>query len=142
MNQKWAEGPKTYLGLMSSGFPNLFIITGPGSPAVLSNVIVSIEQHVEWIADYIAHLEASSVIATEADATAQEEWARHVTDIASETLYPAASSWYLGANIPGKPRVFMPYIGGVGTYRTLCDQLAAAGYEGFTHTRRPGREPA
>jgi cyclohexanone monooxygenase len=131
LNQKWAEGPKTYLGLMSAGFPNLFIITGPGSPSVLSNMIVSIEQHVDWISDCVAHMRASGFEAIEAEKHAEDNWVAHVNEVAHATLYPQANSWYMGANIPGKPQVFMPYIGGVGTYRRICDDIAAKGYEGF-----------
>src|SRR6195256_5415695 len=114
LNQKWAEGPKTYLGLMSAGFPNLFIITGPGSPSVLSNMIVSIEQHVDWITDCIRYLRDRGISAIDATATAEEEWVDHVREVGETTLYPLANSWYMGSNVAGKPRVFMPYIGGVG----------------------------
>ncbi|QPF89695.1 flavin-containing monooxygenase [Bradyrhizobium commune] len=131
LNQKWAEGPKTYLGLMSAGFPNLFIITGPGSPSVLSNMIVSIEQHVDWIADGLVHLRRQGMATIEAGSEAEERWVAHVNEVAAGTLYPQANSWYMGANIPGKPRIFMPYIGGVGVYRRICDEVAAKGYEGF-----------
>jgi cyclohexanone monooxygenase len=135
LNQKWAEGPKTYLGLMSAGFPNLFIITGPGSPSVLSNMIVSIEQHVDWIADVVAYMRDRGLDTMEAEAAAEEKWVAHVNEVAYTTLYPQANSWYMGANIPGKPRVFMPYIGGVGPYRQICNEVAAKGYEGFAMTR-------
>jgi len=131
LNQKWAEGPKTYLGLMSAGFPNLFIITGPGSPSVLSNMIVSIEQHVEWIADCIGWMRDRGLEAIEAKQDAEEKWVAHVNEVAHTTLYPQANSWYMGANIPGKPRIFMPYIGGVGPYRQICNEVVAKGYEGF-----------
>jgi cyclohexanone monooxygenase len=131
LNQKWAEGPKTYLGLMSAGFPNLFIITGPGSPSVLSNMIVSIEQHVDWIADALSHMRKHGLEAIEADRGAEEKWVAHVNEVAHGTLYPQANSWYMGANVPGKPRIFMPYIGGVGVYRQICNDVAAKGYEGF-----------
>jgi cyclohexanone monooxygenase len=134
LNRKWAEGPKTYLGLMSAGFPNLFIITGPGSPSVLSNMIVSIEQHVDWIANCIAHMRARGFEAMEANKDAEDKWVAHVNEVAHATLYPQANSWYMGANIPGKPQVFMPYIGGVGVYRRICDEVAANGYEGFAMT--------
>ncbi len=134
LNQKWAEGPKTYLGLMSAGFPNLFIITGPGSPSVLSNMIVSIEQHVDWISDCIGHMRAQGYEAMEADKDAEDKWVAHVNEVAYTTLYPQANSWYMGANVPGKPRIFMPYIGGVGPYRKICDEVAAKGYEGFAMT--------
>ncbi|HLX16513.1 MAG TPA: NAD(P)/FAD-dependent oxidoreductase [Bradyrhizobium sp.] len=134
LNQKWAEGPKTYLGLMSGGFPNLFIITGPGSPSVLSNMIVSIEQHVDWIADCLAFMRDRGLETMEATRDAEDNWVAHVNEVARQTLYPQANSWYMGANIPGKPRLFMPYIGGVGIYRGICDDVAAKGYEGFAMT--------
>src|SRR5205807_2583955 len=135
LNQKWAEGPKTYLGLMSVGFPNLFVITGPGSPSVLSNMIVSIEQHVDWIADCIAYLRAQRLARIDATVDAEDAWVAHVNEVGHATLYPLAKSWYMGANVPGKPRIFMPYIGGVGVYRQKCDDVAAKGYVGFTLSR-------
>jgi len=129
--EAWADGPRTYLGLAVSGFPNLFTITGPGSPSVLSNMPVSIEQHVEWIADCLAHLEAVGADVVEATPEAEAGWVDHVNGVADFTLFPLADSWYIGANVPGKPRVFMPYVGGVGPYRQICDDVAAKGYEGF-----------
>jgi cyclohexanone monooxygenase len=135
LNRKWAEGPKTYLGLMSAGFPNLFIITGPGSPSVLSNMIVSIEQHVDWIADCLAFMRARGHAIIEATREAEEKWVVHVNEVADMTLYPQANSWYMGANIPGKPRIFMPYIGGVGAYRRICDEVAEKDYRGFAMRR-------
>ncbi|OIQ72077.1 phenylacetone monooxygenase [mine drainage metagenome] len=131
LNRKWAEGPRTYLGLMSEGFPNLFIITGPGSPSVLSNMIVSIEQHVDWIADAVAFMRDRGLDTMEASREAEDRWVAHVNEVAHMTLYPQANSWYMGANIPGKPRIFMPYIGGVGVYRRICNDVAAKDYEGF-----------
>jgi cyclohexanone monooxygenase len=131
LKDKWGEGPKTYLGVAVAGFPNLFAITGPGSPSVLSNMIVSIEQHADWIADCIAYLREQHRTRIEATAEAESEWVQHVNDVGHATLYPQANSWYMGANIPGKPRMFMPYIGGVGVYRQKCDEVAAKGYEGF-----------
>jgi cation diffusion facilitator CzcD-associated flavoprotein CzcO len=131
LRDKWEAGPRTYLGLMTAGFPNLFMITGPGSPSVLSNMIVSIEQHVDWIADCIGHLNTRQLDCIEATYDAENNWVDHVNEVAFKTLYPSANSWYMGANIPGKPRVFMPYIGGVGNYRETCDKIAADGYEGF-----------
>jgi cation diffusion facilitator CzcD-associated flavoprotein CzcO len=125
----WAEGPKAYLGLAVAGFPNMFLITGPGSPSVLSNMINSIEQHVEWIADCIGYMREHRATRIAADPDAQEAWVAHVRKVADKTLFPRAASWYMGANIPGKPRVFMPYIGR--GYRQKCDDVAAAGYEGF-----------
>jgi cyclohexanone monooxygenase len=135
LKDAWAGGPRTYLGLAVAGFPNLFAITGPGSPSVLSNMIVSIEQHVDWIADCIDRMRAQGHATIEATDAAQEGWVAHVNEIGHATLYPRANSWYMGANIPGKPRVFMPYIGGVGAYRQICDGVAARGYEGFTLAR-------
>jgi cyclohexanone monooxygenase len=134
LNQKWAAGPKTYLGLMSEGFPNLFLITGPGSPSVLSNMLVSIEQHVDWISDCLAFMRERNHTIIEATTEAEEKWVAHVNEVANMTLYPQANSWYMGANIPGKPRIFMPYIGGVGAYRQICDEVAAKGYRGFAMT--------
>ncbi|MFL6790408.1 MAG: flavin-containing monooxygenase [Bradyrhizobium sp.] len=131
LNQKWTEGPRTYLGLMSAGFPNLFIITGPGSPSVLSNMIVSIEQHVDWISDCLNFMRDRGLDTMEAKKDAEDNWVAHVNEVAYTTLYPQANSWYMGANIPGKPRIFMPYIGGVGPYRQICNDVAVKGYEGF-----------
>ncbi|MBN9015328.1 MAG: NAD(P)/FAD-dependent oxidoreductase, partial [Rhizobiales bacterium] len=134
LNAKWEAGPRTYLGLMSEGFPNLFVITGPGSPSVLSNMIVSIEQHVDWIADCLDYMRANDLDSMEATCAAEDNWVAHVNEVAHGTLYPQANSWYMGANVPGKPRIFMPYIGGVGVYRRICSDVAAKGYEGFTMT--------
>jgi cyclohexanone monooxygenase len=131
LGQKWEAGPRTYLGLAVAGFPDLFLVTGPGSPSVLSNMIVSIEQHVDWIADCITYLRAHDQDSIEATVAAEDAWVGHVNEVGHITLYPQANSWYMGANIPGKPRVFMPYIGGVGAYRQKCDEVAANGYEGF-----------
>ena len=119
---------------MTAGFPNLFMITGPGSPSVLSNMMVSIEQHVDWIADCMAYLRTRGLDCIEATQAAEDAWVAHVNEVADTTLYPQANSWYMGANIPGKPRVFMPYIGGVGAYRENCDEIAAEGYRGFALT--------
>jgi cyclohexanone monooxygenase len=131
LKEKWAEGPRTYLGLMAAGFPNLFTITGPGSPSVLSNMIVSIEQHVDWITACIAELRARGAVTIEAEVEAEEDWVTHVREVAERTLFPRANSWYVGANVPGKPRVVLPYIGGVPEYRRKCDDIAARGYPGF-----------
>lgn len=134
LREKWAEGPRTYLGIAIAGFPNLFTITGPGSPSVLSNMMVSIEQHVDWIADCLAQMHAEHLHVIEATFEAENDWVAHVNEVADATLYPLATSWYTGANIPGKPRIFMPYVGGVGAYRTKCDEIAARNYEGFKRT--------
>ena len=127
-------GMAAYKGTTIAGFPNLFIVTGPGSPSVLSNMIVSIEQHVDWIADCITHLREQNHASIEATVEAEDAWVEHVNEVGHMTLYPLADSWYMGANIPGKPRMFMPYIGGVGVYREKCDEVAAKGYEGFQLT--------
>jgi cyclohexanone monooxygenase len=136
LKEKWEAGPLTYLGLMTAGFPNLFMITGPGSPSVLSNMMVSIEQHVEWITDCLSHLKGRGMATIEAMPQAEADWVVHVNKVAHKTLYPQANSWYMGANIPGKPRVFMPYIGGVDVYADKCDEVAAKGYEGFRIAER------
>jgi cyclohexanone monooxygenase len=134
LKETWRAGPRTYLGLGSAGFPNLFMITGPGSPSVLSNMVVSIEQHVDWVTGAIAHLDRKGLRLIEPTQEAQDAWVAHVNLVASYTLHPKADSWYMGANVPGKPRVFMPYAGGVGEYRKKCDEVAARGYEGFVLT--------
>jgi cyclohexanone monooxygenase len=131
MRQAWADGPRAHLGLMVAGFPNMFMITGPGSPSVLSNMIVSIEQHVDWVSDLLAHMQARGLTRVEPTAEAQDAWVAHVNEVAHRTLYPQANSWYMGANVPGKPQLFMPYVGGVGSYRERCDAIAAEGYPGF-----------
>ena len=131
LRDKWSEGPRTYLGLAAAGFPNMFLVTGPGSPSVLSNMVCSIEQHIDWIADCIGYLRDRELQTIEATAEAEETWVAHVAEVAEMTLFPRANSWYVGANIPGKPRVFMPYLGGVGAYRTHCEGVAQSGYEGF-----------
>ncbi|MEO6029790.1 MAG: NAD(P)/FAD-dependent oxidoreductase [Candidatus Binatia bacterium] len=130
LREKWAEGPRTYLGLASAGFPNFFIITGPGSPSVLSNMVPSIEQHANWIAACVAWMDARGLRRIEASPEAEDAWVAHVNEVADGTLYPSCNSWYLGSNIPGKPRVFMPYLG-FPAYVQKCDQVAAGGYEGF-----------
>ena len=128
----WAAGPRSYLGLQVPGFPNLFTMTGPGSPSVLTNMPVAIEQHAEWITDCIGHLRERGLDRIEATPDAAESWGTEVNRAASATLLPlASSSWYLGANVPGKPRVFMPYAGGMAHYRGICERVAARGYDGF-----------
>src|SRR5262245_39461165 len=132
--QEWEHGPQTYLGLVAAGYPNLFMITGPQSPSVLSNMPVSIEQHVEWITECIAHMRRNKLATIEATAQAQDAWGAHVTEVVSATLMPTANSWYMGANIDGKARRFLPYLGpeGVGGYRRKCSEIAEKGYDGFT----------
>ena len=131
LKDKWSEGPKTYLGLQVAGFPNMFMITGPGSPSVLSNMPVSIEQHIGWIGDFLQYMREHDIEAAEANADAEATWVSHVNEAAEPTMFMLANSWYLGANIPGKPRVFMPYAGGVGNYRKKCNEISDSGYEGF-----------
>jgi cyclohexanone monooxygenase len=131
LKQKWEDGPRTYLGLMCAHFPNMFMVTGPGSPSVLSNMHVSIEQDVNWISDCLGWLREHRVERMEATQQAEDNWVLHGIEVANKTLYPKAASWYMGANIEGKPRVFMPYIGGVNAYREKCASIAANGYEGF-----------
>jgi cyclohexanone monooxygenase len=130
LKEQWAAGPRTYLGLSVAGFPNLFTISGPGSPSVLTNMLPSIEQHVNWIADCIQYMREHQYTCIEATLPAQDEWVAHVNAIANMTLYPSCNSWYLGANIPGKPRVFMPYIG-FPMYVEKCNAVVAEGYKGF-----------
>ncbi|MEU7819133.1 NAD(P)/FAD-dependent oxidoreductase [Pseudonocardia sp. NPDC049154] len=132
LKEKWGEGPRSYLGLSVAGFPNMFTITGPSSPSVLSNMMVSIEQHVDWVTDCIQWMRDNGVEELDATPEAEDEWVRHVEEVGDTTLYPTADSWYMGSNVPGKPRVFMAYIGGVGVYRERCDDVAAKGYEGYT----------
>lgn len=127
---KWSAGPITYLGLGTNGFPNFFTITGPGSPSVLTNMVTSIEQHVDWIANCFDFMQRNGHATIEATRQAEEAWVSHVNEIADETLYPTCNSWYLGANVPGKPRVFMPHIG-FPPYVEKCNEVVAAGYEGF-----------
>jgi cyclohexanone monooxygenase len=129
--EKWSAGPVTYLGLAAAGFPNLFVIAGPGSPSLLSNVIVSIEQHVDWLAGLLEAAEARGASEVEVTSEAEKEWVDHVSARAEDTLYPQARSYYMGDEVPGKPRVFMPYVGGVRGYRRICENVAAGGYSGF-----------
>ncbi len=131
LEEQWTGGPRTYLGLMVAGLPNLFMVTGPQSPGVKSQMILSIEMHVDWIAECLERMRRNGQRRIVATAKAQEEWVNHVREVAEATLYPQANSWYMGANIPGKPRVFMPYVGGVHTYKKVCDEVVAKGYEGF-----------
>ena len=131
LREKWHAGPRTYLGLMSAGFPNLFMITGPGSPSVKGNMLNSLEQHVDFITETLVHLRDTNMSTIEASREAEDEWVEHVQVTANNTLFPRANSWYMGANIPGKPRLFMPYIGGVGRYREICEEVVAERYKGF-----------
>ena len=131
LKDRWSDGPKTYLGLQSAGFPNMFMITGPGSPSVLTNMPVAIEQHIEWISNFMHYMREHGIDAAEPDASSETAWESHVKESVEPTMYFLANSWYFGANIPGKPRVFTPYAGGMGNYRKRCDEIADNGYKGF-----------
>ncbi len=141
LTDDWEAGPYTMLGIMCAGFPNMFMITGPGSPGVKSQMILSCEQHVDWITDCLAFMRTEGHAAIEPTPDAQFDWTMHVKQVADQTLYPMAASWYMGANIPGKPRVFMPYVGGVNRYKAKCDAVAAEGYPGFTFTPASNSKP-
>jgi cation diffusion facilitator CzcD-associated flavoprotein CzcO len=132
VREKWEPGPRTYLGIMMAGFLNLFMITGPQSPGVKSQMILACEQHVDWIADCLQYMRGRGFSRIEAEPAAEDAWVRHNNEVADRTLYPLANSWYVGANIHGKPRVFMPYVGGVTAYKKKCDEIAVNGYEGFS----------
>ena len=134
LREHWRSGPLTYLGIATSGFPNMFILAGPGSPSLLGNVMVSIEQHVDWISELLTRSAEEGTPTIEADAAAEAAWVEHVNAAAAPTLYMEAASYYLGAEVPGKPRVFMPYAGGLRRYRRECDEVARDGYRGFTRT--------
>lgn len=134
LKERWSSGPRTYLGLTAAGFPNLFMITGPGSPSVLTNMLPSIEQNVDWIADCVGYMRENAIASIEASQTAEDEWVAHVADAAAGSLRNATNSWYLGANVPGKPRVFMPYAGGFPRYAAKCEEVARDGYRGFIAT--------
>ena len=135
LRDKWANGPITYLGLMSAGYPNLFVIAGPGSPSVLGNVVVSIEQHVEWLADLIEHVRTEKIVSIDVLPETEQKWVDEVNATADATLYPEGNSWYLGPRVPGQRRMFMPYAGGLRRYRRRCDQIAQNGYDGFVFTK-------
>jgi cation diffusion facilitator CzcD-associated flavoprotein CzcO/acetyl esterase/lipase len=140
LSDVWANGPQTYLGLTVAGFPNLFMITGPGSPSVLSNMVVSIEQHADWVVDRLIAMRTAAFTAIEATETAQAAWARHLADCSALTLHRLANTWYTGANVPGKAQGVMPYTGGVGPYRTLCNEVVSRGMLGFKLTGPNGAE--
>jgi cyclohexanone monooxygenase len=129
--EKWKAGPRAYLGLAMAKFPNLFTITGPGSPSVLTNMLPSIEQHVEWIADCLAYMKAHGHNRLEPSVAAEDAWLEHVGTVAGLSLRSTCGSWYIGANIAGKARVFMPYIGGFPAYVQKCEEVVARGYDGF-----------
>ena len=132
LKEVWQEGPKTFLGLQVPGFPNLFTITGPGSPSVLTNMPMAIEQHVEWIRDCIQFMIKKELTTIEARQNLAEKWGEEVNSVANKTLLPSVKhSWYLGANIPGKPRVFMPYAGGLPKYSKICDEIKENNFKDF-----------
>lgn len=139
LREKWAGGEqtRTYLGLSTAGFPNMFMLTGPESPSVLSNMMVSIEQHVEWVSDCINYLRENGTGIIEANVDAENNWSKNCREIAEPTLFTKTDSWYMGANIEGKARGFQIFLGGVGPYRQICDEVATKGYEGFTLTPEP-----
>ena len=129
--EAWANGAHAYLGLMVPSFPNLFLVTGPQSPAVLSNMMVSIEQHVEWIVGALEHARDESLVRFEVTPAAESEWLEHAAELGQIMVYRNANSWYVGGNIEGKPRTVLPYLGGVGPFRAKCEQVARDGYAGF-----------
>ncbi|MBT3534281.1 MAG: NAD(P)/FAD-dependent oxidoreductase [Rhodospirillaceae bacterium] len=132
LKDKWADGPRSNLGLMMADFPNMFMITGPQSPSVKAQMILACEQHTDWIVDCLTHMKSHGMTRIQTDKAAEDGWVHHNNEIAEGTLYPLANSWYMGANIPGKPKIFMPYVGGFDRYKRTCDEIAAKGYEGFT----------
>lgn len=134
LKEKYSAGPSAYLGITAAGFPNMYFVAQAGTPSVLSNVMVSIEQHVEWITDLIEHMRAAHLRRADVDETREAEWVAEVNRLANETLFPVGKSWYLGDNVEGKPRAFLVYLGGVGKYRDVCDEVAADGYRGFVLT--------
>jgi cyclohexanone monooxygenase len=136
LRDRWSAGPVTYLGLGTCGFPNLFAIAGPGSPSLLTNVLLSTEQHVDWIAGLLAHMERTGADEVEVDRAAEERWGTHVAERAAETVYPLAESYYMGDNVPGKPHVLLPYTGGFRGYQRILDKVQANGYEGFELRKR------
>ena len=131
LREGWAEGPRTYLGLGVDGFPNLFLVSGPGAPAVLANMVLHAEAHVNWIADAITFIDEHGYSAIEATSDAVDGWIGELNQRAEATLFPKANSWYMGANVPGKPRVFMLFLGGFAAYLDICDEVASSGYKGF-----------
>jgi cyclohexanone monooxygenase len=141
LKDEWRNGAEAYLGMAIAGFPNLFVITGPGSPSVLANMVLAGEQHVEWISELLRYSQANGIICIEADDHAQTQWAGQVTESAERTLYVKAESWYLGANVPGKPRRFLPYVDGFNTYSRICDKIAADGYVGLNLKRESQTTP-
>ena len=140
--EKWRAGPRAYLGIASAGFPNLFTITGPGSPSVLASMIQAIEQHVDWMADCMAHMRDVGAATIEPKREDEDAWVEHVTDVSTVSLRSTCSSWYVGTNIPGRPRVFMPYIGGFPVYVQKCNEVMSAGFDGFVLEGAPASNAA
>ena len=138
LRDAWAAGPAAYLGIAVAGFPNLFVITGPGSPSVLASVLLAIEQHVEWLSGLLGHAQRNGITRIEADGTAQLDWVKRVAEGAEKTLFTRGNSWYLGANVPGKPRVFMPFADGFCVYEKICNDIAAEGYTGLSSGKGHG----
>jgi cyclohexanone monooxygenase len=135
LRDHWAAGPRTYLGIGVAGFPNLFLITGPGSPSVLTNMVFSIEHHVRWIADLIDRMRADATEVVEPTERAEDDWVHRIAALAARSLYPETDSWFTGANVPGKPRAFMVYLGGAPAYAKECQAIVDAGYAGFEFSR-------
>jgi len=131
LSEKWRAGPRAYLGIASVGFPNLFMITGPGSPSVLASMIQAIEQHVDWLADCMGHMRDVGATTIEPTLKDEDAWVEHVNDVSKVSLRSTCSSWYVGTNIPGRPRVFMPYIGGFPVYVQKCNEVMSSGFDGF-----------
>ena len=142
LREVWADGPRTALGLAVAGFPNLFILNGPGSPSVLSNMVLTSEQQVNWVGDALVRAREDGVVALEAEESAQEAWDDHCSALANGSMMFEADSWYVGANIPGKPRVLLPYLGGLPRYMEECDKVAADDYRGFAKTAAASAEAA
>lgn len=137
LKEKWSDGPITQLGVGVAGFPNMLIVVGPGSPSLLSNVMVSIEEQIDWLADLMKAMDEKGLVEFEALPEAERAWVEHVNERARETLYMSANSYYNGAEIAGKPRVFMPYSGGIRAYRRILQNCAVEGYMGFALRRQP-----
>jgi cyclohexanone monooxygenase len=142
LSGKWRAGPRAYLGIASVGFPNLFMITGPGSPSVLASMIQAIEQHVDWLADCLGHMRDVGATSIEPALEDEDAWVEHVNEVSTVSLRSTCSSWYVGANIPGRPRVFMPYIGGFPVYVQKCNEVMSGGFDGFVLEGAPDSNAA
>jgi cation diffusion facilitator CzcD-associated flavoprotein CzcO len=142
LHEKWKDGPRTYLGLASANFPNLFMVTGPQSPAILVNFPTCIEKHVDWVSNAINYVRASSAEEFEADVQAEDEWVELISASVEGTLMTTVDSWYMNSNIPGKPKVFTAYFAGWPTYAEIIDDVVAQGYKGFNLNARESSEAA